>query len=98
MNPEQFKATLEAVSAYAQADVNVPPRFKEEVLNLSERLFTVLCNNIRIKEFSYDPEMTADLYWEISQGYGASPDLRAAWLQNLATFHESVSHILSLMP
>ena len=90
MDPDQFKATLMSVSDYAQQDSKVPTRFKEEVLNLTERLFTVLLNSIRIQEFSYDPEMTEDLYWEISRGYVASPDLRAAWLQNLASFHETV--------
>lgn len=90
MDPIEFKTTLQAVGDYAQKDPNVPSHFKAEVLKLSERLFTVLLNSIKIQEFSYDPEMTADLYWEISRGYAASPDLRAAWLQNLATYHESV--------
>ena len=38
--------------------------------------------------------MTADLYYQISKGYIASPDLRAAWLQSLAQFHINVSNPL----
>lgn len=90
MVSERFNSALREVSRFAQEDTNVPVHFRQEVVDLTERLFTALANSIKIAEFSFDPEMTADLYYDISRGYVASPDLRAAWLQNLAAFHETV--------
>lgn len=94
---ERFKASLVEVSGFAQNDKHVPDHFKKEVIDLTERLFTVLENSVKREEYSYDPEMTADLYYEISRGYVASPDLRATWLENLAAFHEAVSYIFIIM-
>lgn len=79
-----------SVSKQAEQDAEVPQTFKQQATELTQRLFTVLKNSIKINEFSYDEEMTADLYYQISTGYIASPDLRAAWLQSLAQFHISV--------
>lgn len=91
MFPERFKQSLQAVTEFAKKDSNVPDIFKTDVSDLAERLFVVLRNYIKLEEFKHDPEMTADLYFEISRGYVASPDMRAVWLQNLAKYHESVS-------
>lgn len=80
----------------AEADASSPHDFRQEVVELSERLKIVLQNSLKIEEYSYDPEMTADLYYQMSKGYVASPDLRAAWLQNLAQYHEKVIFTLTV--
>ena len=91
-DPARFKLSLEAIVRHAQKDAKMPPIFVQEVKELIARLFTVLRNTIKIRDFAYDPEMTADLYFAISKGYNDSPDLRAAWLANLARYHLERSH------
>lgn len=62
----------------------------QQIDELNERLFGVVRDSIKINLHSYDPEMTAELYSNISRGFMESPDLRVAWLQNLATYHKKV--------
>lgn len=38
-------------------------------------------------EFRFDPEMTADLYYQVAVDYVDSPDLRVTWMENLSTYH-----------
>eukprot|EP01094_Clydonella_sp_ATCC50884_P026649 TRINITY_DN7381_c0_g1_i1.p1 TRINITY_DN7381_c0_g1~~TRINITY_DN7381_c0_g1_i1.p1 ORF type:complete len:1788 (-),score=632.22 TRINITY_DN7381_c0_g1_i1:302-5233(-) len=86
--PERFQASLRAVAEFAQTDADMPREFSTQVTDLTERLFTVLRDSIKINSYSYDPEMTADLYYQVSKGYVASPDLRASWLSTLSRYHE----------
>lgn len=57
---------------------------------LNERLFGVIRDSLKIKHHLYDPEMTAELYNNISRGFMESPDLRVTWLHSLANFHKEV--------
>lgn len=86
--PERFQASLGAVAHFAKEDGSMPPEFADQVQDLTDRLFTVLRDSIKISNYSYDPEMTADLYYQVSKGYVASPDLRASWLSTLSKYHE----------
>ena len=43
---------------------------------------------------SWDPERTAELYYQISKGFVDSPDLRVTWLENLANFHNKVNNLV----
>lgn len=62
----------------------------QQIDELNERLFGVIRDSIKIKQHLYDPEMTTDLYCNISRGFMESPDLRVTWLQSLASFHKQV--------
>lgn len=59
----------------------------EEMVN---RLFGVIRDSLKMKEMSWDPERTIELYYQISQGFIDSPDLRVTWLENLASYHAKV--------
>ena len=86
----------------------------EEMVN---RLFGVIRDSLKMKQMSWDPERTAELYviptccaaydgllfsrsssdvnshtryYQISQGFIDSPDLRVTWLENLSAYHTKV--------
>jgi hypothetical protein len=63
--------------------------FGAEVSELMERLFSVLKYSAKLARFRYDPEMTADLYIQLSLNYVDSPVLRVTWLRNLSAYHLS---------
>jgi hypothetical protein len=58
-----------------------------EVPDLVQRLLKVVSDSIKISQFSYDPDMIADLTYAVSLGYKESPELRITWLKNLLKFH-----------
>jgi len=86
-----FRHSLECIvkQAYSEKD----EKFAKQVEELTKRLFLVLSNSIKIDNYKYDPEMTADLYYEISQGYNDSPDLKVAWLHSLASLHAAKGNL-----
>lgn len=57
---------------------------------LINRLFSVLRDCKLLSQSRNDPELTADLYYQISNGYADSPELRATWLEHLYYAHKSV--------
>eukprot|EP01114_Cavostelium_apophysatum_P015137 TRINITY_DN4064_c0_g1_i2.p1 TRINITY_DN4064_c0_g1~~TRINITY_DN4064_c0_g1_i2.p1 ORF type:complete len:1824 (-),score=558.97 TRINITY_DN4064_c0_g1_i2:115-5586(-) len=58
-----------------------------EVEEMVNRLFGVIRDSLKMKQMSWNPEKTAELYYQISRGFIDSPDLRVTWLENLATYH-----------
>ena len=50
---------------------------------LTELISTLIKYQAQISRSAHDPEKLADLYYNISNGYQDSPDLRIAWLENL---------------
>lgn len=58
-----------------------------EVKELVARLEHVIEDNMKMEEYSFDPETKADLYHQISRGYVDSPDLRMTELEKLAQMH-----------
>ena len=71
-----------------------PASFTKQIVELTNNLFKVQENMNKILQFQYDPEMLADLYFEIAEGYIASPDLRATWLDNLSSLNVTVRLLL----
>ena len=59
----------------------------KDVEDLISRLFKIIRDSMKISEYSFDPEMIADLTYAVSIGYKDSPDLRVAWLGNLLRCH-----------
>lgn len=64
-------------------------RQSAEIKELMNRLHKVIEDSLRIIEFKSDPEMTCELYYQVSLGYQGSPDLRITRLENLAAYHIS---------
>jgi len=64
--------------------------FARQVQELSSTLTKILRDTIEVNELKQkaDPEMIADLYFRIAQGYIHTPDLRVTWLNELARFHD----------
>lgn len=58
-----------------------------------QRLFGVIRDSHKMKEMSWDPERTAELYYQISKGFIDSPDLRITWLENLSRHYEEVNFL-----
>jgi len=55
--------------------------------DLHTTLKKVIHDSERIAEFRFDPEMTEELFFDVSIAYRDSPDLRVTWLENLAKHH-----------
>lgn len=68
--------------------------FITQLGTLINRLFAVLRDCRLLSQSRNDPELTADLYYQISNGYADSPELRATWLEHLYYAHKSVNQIL----
>jgi hypothetical protein len=79
----RLTASLEAVSQHAEQEPIV--EFLDE---LRAKVETLISHQSKIAAAEPDPELLADLYYSISQGYADSPDLRVAWLDNLASKHQ----------
>jgi hypothetical protein len=60
--------------------------FRNQVEEVVIRLFGVIRDSHKLKEMSWDPEKTAELYYQISEGFVDSPDLRITWLENLSSY------------
>jgi hypothetical protein len=58
-----------------------------QVEEMVTRLFGVIRDSLKLKEMSWDPERTVELYYQISKGFIDSPDLRVTWLENLSQYH-----------
>eukprot|EP01132_Coremiostelium_polycephalum_P008049 gene8049-9900_t len=61
----------------------------QQIVELRDRLFSVINNHVKIQQHNYDPEMKAELYYQLSNSFIESPDLRITWLRSLAKFHTS---------
>ncbi|KAF2073346.1 hypothetical protein CYY_005337 [Polysphondylium violaceum] len=64
----------------------------QQIDELKQRLIGVIHNNVQIQQYSYDPEMKADLYYSLSTTFIESPDLRITWLKSLAEFLKANSN------
>lgn len=63
-----------------------------QVKDLVLNLHTILSDTVQMKEYSKDPDMLMDLMYRVAKGYQqtSSPDLRLAWLENMARKHSQV--------
>lgn len=89
---EALQRTLEYVALLAQREFK-GQALGAEVEDLTRRLFKVIHDSAKISQYAFDPETTADLTHEVSVGYVDSPDLRVAWLENLAKFHREQKNL-----
>eukprot|EP01090_Pellita_catalonica_P020189 TRINITY_DN7098_c0_g3_i1.p1 TRINITY_DN7098_c0_g3~~TRINITY_DN7098_c0_g3_i1.p1 ORF type:complete len:582 (-),score=133.57 TRINITY_DN7098_c0_g3_i1:77-1627(-) len=60
---------------------------------LVKKLSKALKDSVKMQQYSYDPEMTSDLYYQVSTSYTESPDLRVAWLDNLFKIHNQAGRL-----
>ncbi|XP_025407791.1 dedicator of cytokinesis protein 7 isoform X2 [Sipha flava] len=90
-NEEYLRRVLKTILLYAERDsaelqnTTFPDQVKDLVLNLH----TILSDTVQMKEYSQDPDMLMDLMYRVAKGYQqtSSPDLRLAWLENMARKH-----------
>ncbi|KAM9973471.1 hypothetical protein ACTFIW_010563 [Dictyostelium discoideum] len=68
------------------AATRTQPTIAQQIDELKERLFGVIKNNVKIMQHSYDPEMKADLYYNLSNTFIESPDLRITLLKSFKEF------------
>lgn len=54
---------------------------------IAQRIITVLVNTAELKRYSHDPEMLADLRYEVARSYNNSPQLRITWLETIGKSH-----------
>eukprot|EP00033_Pygsuia_biforma_P001762 GCRY01001972.1.p1 GENE.GCRY01001972.1~~GCRY01001972.1.p1 ORF type:complete len:1667 (+),score=122.71 GCRY01001972.1:145-5145(+) len=86
---ESLNCLLQYASAFEKEEIqgNTSHSFHKQLNKLIDGLFGILKDSSSIKRCSLDPEMTADLFFNIAQGYKQAPDIRVAWLRNLVNFH-----------
>eukprot|EP01114_Cavostelium_apophysatum_P014035 TRINITY_DN3531_c0_g1_i2.p1 TRINITY_DN3531_c0_g1~~TRINITY_DN3531_c0_g1_i2.p1 ORF type:complete len:2047 (-),score=557.52 TRINITY_DN3531_c0_g1_i2:8-6148(-) len=82
---DNLRVSLEEMMAAAKAEQD--PAILSELQPVVNRLFVVLDDSVKIAQYRFDPEMTADLYYQISNGYKDSPELRVTWLETLYAAH-----------
>ena len=80
---ESLNEVGKALADLAGEKRGVAPLFEK----LHSTLKSVIRDSERIAEYRFDPEMTEDLYFDVSLAYVDSPDLRVTWLENLAKHH-----------
>jgi len=83
-------------SVVSNSKFSKPPRpqlpIAQQIDELKQRLIGVIHNNVQIQQYSYDPEMKADLYYSLSTTFIESPDLRITWLKSLSEFLKTNSN------
>ena len=86
----QLQASLAAIAKHAHTSggsgdlARVQPLVVAFIQQLVDLIGTLVNYQTQIAQSSHDPELLADLYYNISNGYSDSPDLRLAWLENLS--------------
>eukprot|EP00033_Pygsuia_biforma_P003084 GCRY01003391.1.p1 GENE.GCRY01003391.1~~GCRY01003391.1.p1 ORF type:complete len:1660 (+),score=148.71 GCRY01003391.1:130-5109(+) len=85
---ESLNCLLQYCSVFEKDEgISSSHSFRKQLNDLIDGLFGILKDSSSIKRCSSDPEMTADLFFNVAQGYKQAPDIRVAWLRNLANFH-----------
>jgi hypothetical protein len=85
-----IRRALEALANLAAREPEPPSaEFAVQVRELTWSLGTILQDSSRIKEWSADAHMVADLLLRIAAGYRGVAEMRLAWLESLASFHAS---------
>uniref|UniRef100_A0A8L8KVX2 HECT-type E3 ubiquitin transferase n=1 Tax=Heligmosomoides polygyrus TaxID=6339 RepID=A0A8L8KVX2_HELPZ len=93
LNEDCLRRSLKTVLTYSETDANTDPHtranssFSEQVKDLVFNIHMILSDTVKLKEFANDFEMTIDLMYRVAKGYQTNPDLRLAWLLNMASRH-----------
>lgn len=82
---DNLREVLTFVGALLQEEG--PKELGELYTGLHTTLKKVIHDSERIAEYRFDPEMTEELFFDVSIAYRDSPDLRVTWLENLAKHH-----------
>lgn len=61
---------------------------RDETADLRAKIQSIIANRADMNNYGYDPEITAELYHKQSFSFYESPDVRLAWLENLAKHHQ----------
>jgi hypothetical protein len=81
----QLQASLQSIAGVNAGALQ--PLLTAYIAQLVELIGTLVSYQTQIAQSAHDPELLADLYYNISNGYSDSPDLRVAWLENLSQIH-----------
>jgi len=81
-----ISASLEGILEHAMSCTE-QPNMVQQISDLVKQLLSLLRYNASIADNAFDPDITADLYLQISSSYHDSPTLRVTWLDSLATAH-----------
>lgn len=65
----------------------------KQLKSLESKMKNVVDGYEKIKQYSYDPETIASLYYKISRQLIESPDERIAWLENLSRYQEKQNNL-----
>lgn len=87
---ENLRSALERVALHAKQEKDTS--FVAQLEAVTNRLFKVLAESIKISRYVHDKEMTAEIFHKISNGYNDSPELRAIWLEHLCNLHLQSNH------
>ena len=82
---DHLESVLLALATQASDD-STP--FEEDVNTLQKRLGTVIAQSEKLYRYRHDPEMTAEIYHQISLGYTDSPELRVTWMKHLSDYYQ----------
>ena len=83
----QREARAQAARNVRDLNAQFSKTAKAEMSDLRARLLSVVESCERRQQLENDPEATCDLFYHISEEFVDSPDLRVAWLNNLAQVH-----------
>eukprot|EP01102_Stenamoeba_stenopodia_P018092 TRINITY_DN6594_c0_g1_i2.p1 TRINITY_DN6594_c0_g1~~TRINITY_DN6594_c0_g1_i2.p1 ORF type:complete len:603 (-),score=115.58 TRINITY_DN6594_c0_g1_i2:1059-2867(-) len=86
-----MRSTLEQIVDEAKKESSSQPSLSDlgkHVEDIKNKLLKLIDDSLKIQKYDYDPEMTCDLYYQFSNFYFDSPDLRVAWLENLASYQK----------
>jgi len=88
-----MRSTLEQIVEEAKKESQTHSNLSDlgkYVEDIKSKLLKLIDDSLKIQKYDYDPEMTCDLYYQFSNFYFDSPDLRVAWLENLASYQKQV--------
>ena len=78
-----LRRSLATIVEFANEDENPNPKFTKLVKDTGDKLFQILLDSVKMREYQDDIEMLADMHHRIAQGYMNAPDLRLASLETL---------------
>lgn len=87
--PPDFDFLESVLLAVARLATDEGVQFAEDLNTLQQRLSSVIAQSDKLHRYRHDPEMTAEIYHQISLGYTDSPELRVTWLMHLSDYYVS---------
>ncbi|KXJ26177.1 Dedicator of cytokinesis protein 9 [Exaiptasia diaphana] len=89
LNRPAVHNSLIALKNFANEDKGMKnTSFPSEVKDITKKIHTVLQATAQMKEHDDIPEVLMDLQFSLAKSYSSTPELREAWLENMANTHE----------